>query len=93
MRITRRMKWVHLYDSIYVSCTIPLRISYGRYDASLVDSLWEDERLAHSLGHKERCSDLTPEDTVDCFYLFGTTLLHQKHLFGECSYLLLKENK
>lgn len=61
------------------------------YDQSHMLHLWDERRLAHDRGPHMSCSNLKPGDTVTCLYIFGETLLVQKHLYGECPYLLKKE--
>ena len=49
--------------------------------------LFEGGRLAHKGPEAKPCRLYGPEDTFDCYYIFGETLLHTRHGFGECPYL------
>lgn len=49
---------------------------------------YDDEaRLAHKVHGYTPCTRIGPEDTFDCYYIFGETILHTTHGFGECPYL------
>ena len=77
--------YVQGYD---VSCA---GTNLDHYDESKVWHFWDERRLAHNRGPHRDCCNLKPWDTVTCLYIFGETLLVQKHLYGKCPYLLKKE--
>jgi len=78
------------YQGYDVSCCVP---DHFPYDKDQLRHLWNECRLAHDRGPHEVCSDLRPGDIVTCLYIFGETLLVQRHPYGECLHLLKKEYK
>ena len=47
----------------------------------------DESRLGHTPHSPKECRKLGPGDVFDCYYIFGETVLHTVHGFGECPYL------
>ncbi len=68
----------------YLSAAVHIE-HYPRYNK-------EHNQFTPNLAHYSKdviCSRLTKDDTVECLYLFGETILVTEHKFGCCPWKLL----
>jgi hypothetical protein len=80
------MSRINYYEECSTYIYRKIRQAAG-YSDEKWEPFYESRRLGHCSKTPKPCTELGPGDMFDCYYLFGETILHTIHAFGECPYL------
>lgn len=78
----RASKYFEGSSMFYISTLSCLEL----YGLSSHPKIFFEHRLMHH--SQKKCDKLTPNDTVECLYMFGETVLITTHKYGQCPYKL-----